>query len=515
MKEQYDVIVIGAGLGGLTAGALLAKAGLQVLVLEKNAGFGGAASCFERGGQRFEVSLHETLPPGGATVDPKTGIFRALELEERVEFIPLPGFQEVRAPALGAPVALPHGLDNVDKVLGARFPDQAEAITRFLVQIGRTQEALSALSERHKGQWWLGHATDLPLDFWAVARDMRAALSEVFERYFGDAELLKLVLAANLPYYTDDPDRFWWLAYAVAQGGFLSGGGHYIKGGSGELSAALVTVIRENGGAALTRHEVTRVLSDEAGRATGVMVQTDGQGASEVRAAAVVANAAPQAVAGMLPPALQDDFLKAYEGRNLSISLFTVNFALSRPASELGVSAYSTVLLPEWMETLDDYRAAGPLLGDMPGDRLPPMVVVDYSQIDAGLGPQAPLSVTGVDRLENWEGLNEAGYATRKAAWIAAIRDRLDREWPGFAAAVTGSDMATARTMRDYLGTPGGAVYGFAPEVPKGRMHRPGADVRTSVPGLWLASAWAGFGGFSGAMGSGAIAARAVLRSLH
>lgn len=515
MKSHYDAIVIGSGLGGLTAGALLARAGHEVLVLEKNPGFGGAASTFERGGHRFEVSLHETTLPGSGA-DPKAAVFRALDLDAHITFVPIETFQEIRSPVLGAPLTLPHGLDAVEAALAARFPDRREAIHRFLRQIDRSQEALAVFAEKHGGHWWLGHAADLPLDLWALVRDMRSSLSEVLERYFGKDELLKLVLTANLPYYGDDPDRLWWLAYAIAQGGFLSGGGYYIKGGSGKLTEALVEVIRDTGGEALTGRRVTHVLTDEAGRATGVRFQTGADDVAEVSAPVIFANAAPQAVAQMLDEPLRDDFLAPYAGRDPSISLFSVQYALSRPASDLGVTSYSTVLLPDWMQTPDDFRAAAPLLGAAPGDRLPPLIAVDYGQIDSGLaedGP-APFSVTGVDRLENWEDLSETAYAARKSEWIGALTQRLDAEWPGFAAAVTSAEMMTARSMRDVLGTPGGAVHGFAPEPPSKLLSGPPSTVRSSVPGLWIASAWSGFGGFTGAMSGGAMAARAALRRL-
>jgi phytoene dehydrogenase-like protein len=166
------------------------------------------------------------------------------------------------------------------------------------------------------------------------------------------------------------------------------------------------------------------------------------------------------------------------------------------------------------METLADFRAAGGLLADLPGERLPPIAVVDYGQIDSGLGDgrPAPITVAGIDRLSNWDGLSDADYAARKAAWIDAITKRLDAEYPGFAAAVESAEMATARTMHDRLGTPGGAILGFDPEVPRGLLAVPQMSARTSVPNLWLASAWAGMGGYTGAMASGAMAARAALR---
>jgi phytoene dehydrogenase-like protein len=485
-------------------------------VLEKNDRFGGAAVTVDRGGRRFEMSLHETTRPGGG-IDPRGALLTALDLDRRIEFVPIPEFMEVRAPHLTPPVVIPAGLAAVGDTLAARFPERADALRAFLRQIERTHAAVRLFAERHAGHWWLGHAAELPLHFWALVRDMRASLSEVMERHFGDDETLKLLLAANLPYYTDDPDRFWWLGYAMAQGGFLAEGGHYIRGGSGRLSEALVEIVREEGGAALTGREVSAVLLDEAGRAAGVRYHDGAHGATEVAARAVIANAAPHSVAAMLDAPAQARFLEPFAERPLSISLFEISFGLSRPAAELGVRSYSTVLIPDWMGMLDDYRAAAALLGAPPGDRLPPAVVVDYGQIDSGLaepGTPAPLSVTGIDRLENWEGLDETAYAERKAAWIEAFTRRLDAEWPGFASAVTQAEMATARTMAHYLGTPGGAVYGFAPEPPGRLLAGPPASARTAVPGLWLASAFTGFGGYAGAMGGGMVAAKAALKAL-
>ena len=59
MSRQFDAIVIGSGLGGLTAGALYARAGHRVLVLERNRNFGGAATVYRHGALAIEASLHE------------------------------------------------------------------------------------------------------------------------------------------------------------------------------------------------------------------------------------------------------------------------------------------------------------------------------------------------------------------------------------------------------------------------------------------------------------------------
>ena len=60
---RYDAVIIGAGLGGLTAGAILARAGRKVLVIERSNSVGGAASSYKVGDLFVEGSLHETSDP--------------------------------------------------------------------------------------------------------------------------------------------------------------------------------------------------------------------------------------------------------------------------------------------------------------------------------------------------------------------------------------------------------------------------------------------------------------------
>jgi phytoene dehydrogenase-like protein len=88
----------------------------------------------------------------------------------------------------------------------------------------------------------------------------------------------------------------------------------------------------------------------------------------------------------------------------------------------------------------------------------------------------------------------------------------IDREFPGFATHVVGSVFNTALSMHNYLNTPGGAVYGFAPLPPSGPIWRGvGRSSRTPIRGLYLASSYAGSGGFTGAILAGGAAAEMIL----
>ncbi len=514
MADQFDAIVIGSGLGGLTAGALYARARKRVLLLERNAGFGGAASTYRHGAMTVEASLHETANPE-LTLDQKGAVFEALDLYDEIELAPVPEFYEVRCPILGDPFILPHGFDAIEIALKSRFPHQEKNIERFLRQVRRTLKALDYLGGGHSALWRLAHSVELPLEMWAVMRDIRSSLSDVLERYFGDDEAIKIALAANLAYFTDDPDEFWWLAYAVAQGGYLQGGGVYIKGGSDQLSGRLVEIIKEEGGEAKSQCEAYEIELDADGGSKGVRYHSEiDEEKLAAEAPVIFANAAPPVVAAMLPERARESFIEPHRGRPLSISLLAATFGLNRPPSELGIRCYSTMLVPEWVHTLSDYKKSAELLAEAPGDRLPVLAVVDYDQIDSGLRGEGlyPVSVVCVDRVSNWENLDAETYDVRKDAWMTAFVQRLEEEWPGFAAAVDESTVSTARSMRDYLNTPGGAIYGFAMRPPRSGPVGMPRQVETAIEGLWLASAFGGGGGFTGSIGCGAAAARAALK---
>jgi len=121
----------------------------------------------------------------------------------------------------------------------------------------------------------------------------------------------------------------------------------------------------------------------------------------------------------------------------------------------------------------------------------------------------------GPDRLANWDCLDKDAYDARRNGWRDAIAAAIDREFPGFAAHIVTSVFNTAHSMHSYLGTPDGAIYGFAPLPPTGPIWR-GVDrsVKTAVPGLYLASAFAGFGGFTGAIKAGGDAADRILAEM-
>ncbi len=227
----------------------------------------------------------------------------------------------------------------------------------------------------------------------------------------------------------------------------------------------------------------------------------------------IVGNAAPVALAELMSEPARAHFGQAFGGVAPSMSAFCATIGLSRPASEVGLTSYSTVLLPPWMQRFDDFaKGAAAVLTAVDGAP-PPLTIANYSAIDSGLGgPPYPISVLGPDRVSNWAKLDRETFLARRDQLLDAIIATIDKAFPGFAGAVVAKSLNTASSMSSYLNAPQGAIYGFAPAPPRSPDRKGlGRSPRTPVRGFYLASAYAAAGGFTGVMMGGAAAADQIL----
>src|ERR1700694_3030872 len=143
---RYDVVVIGAGLGGLTAGAILAREGRKILVIERSNSVGGAASSYKAGDLFVEGSLHETSDPHHPR-DPKHDVLTRAGVIDDVKWIPAGEFYEVRGGPLDRPFMMPDNFDAARRALTQRFPEARAGIDQLLEEMERIASAVGTLSQ--------------------------------------------------------------------------------------------------------------------------------------------------------------------------------------------------------------------------------------------------------------------------------------------------------------------------------------------------------------------------------
>ena len=515
--KKYDAVVIGSGLGGLTAGALLAHAGYSVCLLERNFSLGGAASVYKVGALTVEASLHQTSDARNPR-DVKHDILNRLGILDEIEFLPTGALYKVRGGPLGEAFELPFGFAAAHDALAERFPDKRAAIKRFLGEVEQIHDAMWTLKQAREEASLAKFARGL----WEVApaaAGWQNSLHEIMERDFAGCEALKCALGANLAYYGDDPRRLWWIFYALAQGGYIASGGAYIKGGSRQLSLKLAKAITKTGGVVRLGRLVNAIETDADGAAIAIrhVARRAEDNEERIETRVVMANCAPSVAAEMMDAPARAKMDEVFGERRLSTSLYSANFGLSAKPTTVGLTDFSTVVLPSDMQRFDQYGDGAGAMAEDPKGALPLHAIANFTAVDSGLWDEPPIlvSVLGLDRLDNWKGLSRETAAARRERWLDAIQASLDRDYPGFGGLVTTRMLLNAYSMSGYLNTPEGAVYGFAalPAEEPILMGFPRTPA-TPIAGLYLASAFGGEHGFNGAMLSGAEAARLAERRL-
>ena len=483
------VVIVGGGLGGLTAGALLSKQGYEVTLLEQHNIIGGSATRFKRrGGFNVEVGLHEMNDP--FTDGPKKEIFKALGVYENIEFVQPKELFHIKTSHRD--FTMPDGISNATDALTTAFPKEEKGIKAYFELITTVTHEYEKLNNIG---WW--QKLLFPFVFKTVFKYRETSLQEVLDTLFKDEEL-KLILCTNMQYYHDQPKDFSFLYHAIAQYSYYYGGGWFIKGGSQELSNYLASVITSNGSIIITKANVVKILQKE-GCTTGVIYERKGETLS-LEADIVISNASPMQTYAMASiPYTQE--------RTLGISLYTLYLGFNKNIKSVyGENAYSQFNYSKF-KGLKDFVAS---LQKPIQERS--HVFVDYSQINAGLtdDDKSLGVICGADYLKDWEGLDEETYKAKKEELTKILIEALEATHPGISELVEYAELATAKTMQRYLKTPEGTAYGFAPTAKQ--FFRTPEVKSNKLENLYFVGAWVIGGGFTPAIMSGAMASREITK---
>jgi all-trans-retinol 13,14-reductase len=510
--DHADVVVVGAGLGGLCTAAHLAVAGKRVVVVDRHSVAGGNGTVFTHRGYEFDVGLHYIgdCGPGGGI--PR--VLGSLGIELTYREMDPDGFDTFVFDD-GTRFAVPAGVEAFGDRLREAFPDEAVGIDAYLGLITGIDAELSGGGPGP-----------------VVVENLSTTLGEVFDE-LGLSPRLRTVLSGQHGTYALPPSKVSVLLHAGLVMHYLKGA-FYPEGGGQVIADRLVEVIEAHGGTIVLQTPVEEILVEPgeggpvaAGVGLHVPSSKRAAGVPEViRAPAVVSNADLKATVTRLVPAgaLPDDVVATVEGYEMTLPLFVVYLILDR---DLAAEMPNTNL---WLLG-DDVEAeyAGLFAGEL-SDR--PMTYITSASLKDPTNPRlcAPGQtnvqvMTLVPGDHAWWGLHGGGpaegerYRTNEAyrARKRQVRDlligRAAEVIEGLEASIVYEECATPITHERFVRSTGGTSYGIAATPDQFALGRPG--YATALPGLFLVGASTTMGhGIGGALAGGPRCARAVLASL-
>ncbi len=482
MADSYDAIVIGAGMGGLAAGARLAKLGHRVLLLERHHVPGGYGTSFVRGRYEFEVALHQIAHPDTADRQrPFHHVLEGLGVLDQLAFHRLPLFYRSYFP--DADITVPAGVDGFVDAIGAAFPDQAEGVrtfTELALKMGRQLEVAAEAVQPVDGSGPRPtRIVQLPVKARSLLRYAGVTVSQVLERHVTDPRA-RAVVTQTWGYYGMPPSALSFLYFAAGTGTFLESGPCYLHERSQGLSSALVGVIEAGGGAVRTSCGVDRVLQ-RAGRVDGVVTEHG----ETFQAPVVISNASPLTTCRELmdPDTVPRSFWRRLRSATVGPSSFNVFLGLARPAAELGLTDNDFWINEGW----DHERHYG-------GFRtLAPPTLLMGTAHSHGLPQLAPegcstLTLTALYHADPWLRLQPERYVETKNRIASAMLDLVEARYPGVRDAIEEIEVATPITNMRYTSHPGGAIYGFDQPPSEAIIWR--LPNQGPLPGLYFAGAW-------------------------
>lgn len=522
-----QIVVIGAGMAGLSAAAYLARRGLPVTLLEKQAHLGGYVTSFRRGGVPFEATTHQML--GIRTPGYMDDVFKEVGLEaiEWIKADHLNEFVLFDRGTIRKRYLLPADFRQIRERLETDFPRfRADLRRLFATQRHITAQALALMRLTKKLSLlpYLGDALFAlmltrrnpalrklgALRYRHIADHVGASFDALLTPFDGpDGEELSWLLSQYWIYLGVPPGRVSAIVQAIVSHLFYTDGPYMVKGGTAKLAEALGDTLVANGGTIVTKDGARRI-EVERHRAVGVVTEKGVRYPCDIVISA--ANPYDTFFEMVGRERLPSDYCEGIDRQSLSPSVFQVYLGVPFSLAEHGFRAPTT-----FFSSSLDGNASYASIGRGVGSDATPFMMSGYTNLD----PRKPsVTLLEYDRFENWSDLeapDKSGHPADRRAYEVRKReaqDALIRK----AADLTGIPLdkaevtfsATPLTFKRYTASPSGCALS-SELVPEQSFARR-LSAETPIRGLYLTGSFVSGPGITSCISSGVRTANEIIR---
>ncbi len=470
INQMSKVVVIGAGIGGLTAGALLAKHGYEVMILDQGIVPGGCASTFSRRGFTFDVGATQVagLEPGGI----HHRIFAELEIE-----LPPATFCDpacaVFLPGESTPIAVWRDRQKWQAEREQQFPGSEKLwqLFKFLFDISwQFQSRDPVLPPRNFWDFYQ-LISALRLDTFLTVPFTLMTVGDALRLFGLKDRRLKTFLDLQLKLYSQvNADETALLYAATALSVSQSPQGLYhLQGSMQVLSDRLVSGLAKFGGELKMRHTVTKI-DTESGKVTGITIKNDKTGEIWTeKAEHVVANVTAQNLVKLV----DDPNMTNYKARVGKLPESSGAFVIYLGVSQDAIPPNC----PPHLQFLYNYNDP---IGEMNS------LFVSVSKPGDGRAPEgkATIIASSFTEVQQWWSGNEKDYQQLKNDYTAKAIARLSEYFNLTSETIIHQETATPRTFARFTAREQGIVGGIGQRV--STFGPFGFATRTPINHLWL-----------------------------
>ena len=501
LRDVYDVIVVGAGLGGMAAASLLANRGLSVLMIEQQNKPGGACTSFKREDHVFDVGAAMLYGFGEKGFRPFRFVLN--ELEEPIDVVAHTTL--ARMTFEGHEIVFWPDIARFLEELSALFPQEKEGLKAFYGDLYKMYENIVMKNEvisppsEFSARQGLRHLLSGPIAMLTMPRLLSMSVKDLMNKYFKTPEIVdffdKLCSAYSYTTAQETPA-------IMAATMFIDnhvGGVYFPAGGAQMLPNTLEKAFERSGGQVLYRQMVDEILIRD-GKAYGVRLQNG----LEIRGERVIANTTVWNIYGKLvrPEHIAPERLKWVQSLIPTFPSMTIYMVIERAGFPENIFPWEIYI--ENRKVIDSSD----------------LTLYINSLVDTTLCPPDHLVVMAISpNLNNWPRPDDPDYRSeayeaQKQREADKMLEQIEMHIPGFRQRIRSMIVGTPSTIERYLLKNGGAIGGPKNQIGQEMLKR--LHARSEWKGLY-------FCGDSTVMGTGAPAtvvsgvgaANVILRELH